>query len=103
MSYDNTLRNTGLTGLFNLEPYFIVSKVIRNCPGFGFIRCVIGLEKYHHFLDQSDVKLKPLTTWSRTFSRALGSLVVLLVLIGCCRYFPSFRLAAQSKSTLRFR
>lgn len=98
MSYDNTLGNTGLTGLFNLEPYFIVSKVIRNCPGFGFIRCVIGLEKYHHFLDQSDVKLKPLT-----FSRALGSLVVLLVLIGCCRYFPSFRLAAQSKSTLRFR
>ena len=102
MSYDNTLGNTGLTGLFNLEPYFIVSKVIRNCPGFGFIRCVIGLEKYHHFLDQSDVKLKPLTTWSRTFSRALGSLVVLLVLTGCCRYFPSFRLAAQSKSTVRF-
>ena len=47
MSYDNTLGNTGLTGLFNLEPYLTVSKVIRNCPGFGFIRCVIGLEKYH--------------------------------------------------------
>ena len=58
MSYDNTLGNTGLTGLFNLEPYLIVSKVIRNCPGFGFIRFVIGLEKYHHFLDQSDVKTK---------------------------------------------
>ena len=40
------------------------------------LRSVIGPENSHHPLNQSDAKLKPLTTWSPSFSRALGSLIV---------------------------
>ena len=31
---------------------------------------MIGLENLLHFLNQSDAKLKPITTWSLVFSRA---------------------------------
>ena len=40
------------------------------------LRSVIGPENSHYSLNQSDAKLKPLTTWSPSFSRASGSLVV---------------------------
>ena len=40
------------------------------------LRSVIGPENSHYSLNQSDAKLKPPTTWSPSFSRALGSLVV---------------------------
>ena len=36
---------------------------------------MIGPEDSRHFLNQSDAKLKPITTWSPTFSRALDNLV----------------------------
>ena len=34
------------------------------------------LKKSHNSLDQLDVNLKPIMTWSPAFSRALGSLVI---------------------------
>ena len=76
-----------------------VSKVIRDCVGFVSLRCVIGLENSRHPLNQSDAKLKLISTWSLAFSRAWGRLHVftlssywLLVkftfaLIGRCDYF----------------
>ena len=69
-----------------------VPKVIRD---FALLWSVIGLENLRHFLNQSDAKLTLITTWSPAFSRALGSLVIfLLVLIGSWRYFPFSLLAA---------
>ena len=63
-----------------------VPKVIRD---FALLCSVIGLENLRHFLNQLDAKLTLITTWSPAFSRALGSLVIfLLVLIGSWRYFP---------------
>ena len=70
-----------------------VSKVIRDC-----IAVVIGLENLRHPLSQSDATLKPILTWSLTFSNASGRLHVLtlssdwflltfiFVLIGRCDY-----------------
>ena len=70
-----------------------------NCSGFALLRPVIGPENSWHPLNQSNAKLKTITTWSPAFSRALGSLLVftlsshwLLVtfsfaLIGCCDNF----------------
>ena len=50
---------------------------------FFAFRSVIGPENTHHYLNQSDEKFKPITTWLPALSHALGSLVVLLwVLIG---------------------
>ena len=40
------------------------------------LRSVIGPENSYYSLNQSDAKLKPLTTWSPSFSRALCSLIV---------------------------
>ena len=67
--------------------------------GFALLRPVIGPENSWHPLNQSNAKLKTITTWSPAFSRALGSLLVftlsshwLLVtfsfaVIGCCDNF----------------
>lgn len=55
-----------------------VSKVIRNCLGFTFLHSVIGPENLRHFLNQSDLKLKLIVTWSPPFNRASGSLFVYL-------------------------
>ena len=55
---------------------------------FASLRNVIGPENSRLSLDQSGAKLKPVTTWSPAFSRALGSLLVLLgFLIGSLRSF----------------
>ena len=50
----------------------------RDCISFALLCSVIGPEITHHLLDQSDAKLKPITTSSPEFSHALGSLLVLL-------------------------
>lgn len=60
-----------------------MSKVIWDCVGFALLRSMIGSENSRYSLNRSDVKLKPMTTLSRAFSRALRSLLVsFLVLIG---------------------
>ena len=70
-----------------------VLKVIRGCFSFSFLRSMIGPENPLHSFNQSDAKLKPITTWSPAFSRALEILVVLLWgLTGSLSYFPFFRL-----------
>ena len=60
---------------------------------------MIGLEYSHHFLNQSDLKLKSIATWSLLFSRASGRFLLLTLdsnwllaifspfLTGCCDYF----------------
>ena len=50
-----------------------MSTVIRDFIGFALLRSVIGPENSLHYLNQSEQKLKPVTTWSRAFSRALSS------------------------------
>ena len=42
--------------------------------GFALIRFVIGAENLRHPLDQSEARLKSITTWSPAFSRAFDSL-----------------------------
>lgn len=77
-----------------------VSTVIRNCIGFALLRPVIGPRNPRHLRDQSDAKLKSVTTWSHAFFRSLGSSVVSSLsshlafegffsfpLISCCEYF----------------
>ena len=46
-----------------------VSKVICVYFGFTLIRVVIGLKTSRHFINQSQVKPKPIVTRSRKFSR----------------------------------
>ena len=53
-----------------------MSKVIRVCFGFALPRSVIGLKNSRHFLDQSEVRPKPIATSLRTFSRASCQLLV---------------------------
>ena len=53
-----------------------VSNEIRNNPCFVLLRSVIGPEDSRQSLNQSDAKLKPITTWSPAFSRTLGDLAV---------------------------
>ena len=53
-----------------------VSNEIRNNPCFVLLRSVIGPEDSRQSLNQSDAKLKPITTRSPAFSRALGDLAV---------------------------
>ena len=53
-----------------------MSKVIRDCIDFAILCSVIGPENSCHPLNQLDAELKPFTSWSPAFSRALGSLVV---------------------------
>ena len=54
-----------------------VSKVIQNCFGFALIPSVrIDLQNLHHFLNQSDAKLKPITPLVASIFCTLGSLVV---------------------------
>ena len=63
---------------------------------FTFLHPVIGPKNSRYHLNQSDAKLKPITTWSLAFSRASGTLPVFtlsshwlmmmltFVLIGSC-------------------
>ena len=47
-----------------------MSKVIRICFGFTLLCSVIGLKISRHFLNQSEVKPKPIAAHSYAFSRA---------------------------------
>ena len=53
-----------------------------DCIGFALPRSMIGAENLLYSLNQSGEKLNLITTWSRTFSRALGSWVFSSLLIG---------------------
>ena len=44
-------------------------------PWFALLRYVIGAENLRHFLNQSDLKLKPIAIWSPAFSRASSRLL----------------------------
>ena len=88
-------------------PFRNLSQIALVLPYFA----VIGPENSRHSLNQSDAKLKPTTTWSPAFSRALGRVVVFTLsshwllkvfsslLIGCCNYF-SFRFTSVNRTTL---
>ena len=77
-----------LESLYLISPWVIIEQFSIECQmlseivlvlRFFFLfalRSVIGPENSHYSLNQSDAKLKPLTTWSPSFSRASGSLVV---------------------------
>ena len=52
-----------------------MSKVVRDTLGFALLRSVIGSENSHHFLNQSDTKLKLNGTWCLAFFLHLGRLV----------------------------
>ena len=54
-----------------------MSKVI--CTSFASLHSVIGPENSRHPLNQSDAKLRPIGTWSLTFSRAWGRLHVFIL------------------------
>ena len=43
-------------------PVIRVSKVIYVCFGFALLRLLTGLKNSRHFLDQSEVKPKPITS-----------------------------------------
>ena len=43
-------------------PNVVVLKVTRDCFGFASLRSVIGPDNLRHSLNQSDAKLKPITT-----------------------------------------
>ena len=53
-----------------------------DCFGFALPRSMIGSENLLYSLNQSGEKLNLITTWSRAFSRALGSWVFSSLLIG---------------------
>ena len=62
--------------------------------GFPFFRLMIGPQNSCHFLNQSDSKSKPISTWSLASFRALSSLVFILI-------FPLQRLAGIMALILR--
>ena len=59
-----------------MKQFLIVLKVAQGLFRFCKLRSVIGPQNSRHFLNQSDPKLKPFTTPSPAFSRALVSLLV---------------------------
>ena len=77
----------------NKDIFNWVSKVFQDCCDFASPHSVIGPENSRHSLNQSDAKLKPNTTCSPAFSRAIGYLVGFEVFIGPYRYFPFIGLA----------
>ena len=59
-------------------------------PWFALLRYVIGAENSRHFLDQSDLKLKPIAIWSPAFSRFKPFALVYFKLSLAAQYvFPS--------------
>ena len=52
------------------------NKNLLQYSSFALVRPVTGLKNSRHFLDQSEVKPKPLVIRSRTFSRAFRQLQV---------------------------
>ena len=66
-----------------------LSKIIRVGFDFALIFPMIGSENSRHPLDQSDAKLKPVSTGSLAFFPAFHWILAIFpfVLIGCCDYF----------------
>ena len=62
--------------------------MIRRCFVFALLRSVIGLENWRHSLNQSDAKLKKHELIAGV-SRALGNLLVLLVVLIEGGFFPT--------------
>ena len=54
--------STGMENVLYKTIVHIMSKVIRDCCDFAFLRSVIGVENLHHSLDQSDARLKAITS-----------------------------------------
>lgn len=83
----------------------LVSKAIRNWTGFALLWSVTGPKNSLHPLDQSDVKLKPFTSWSPTrFLPALWAVIWLtevfsLLLIGS-RYYSGFGFTTLNRKAL---
>ncbi len=69
-------------GRFSLQ----CQKMIRVCLGFALLRLVIGLKLSRHFLDQSEVKLKPIMTRTRTLPRASCRLCSFDCLLDCLSF-----------------
>lgn len=61
-----------------VENFVLVSRTIRNCIGFALLSSVISAENLHHSPNQSGAKLKRITSWSPTSSRALENLLITL-------------------------
>ena len=69
-------------------------KVIRDCISFALRCCVIGPEKSHHPLNQSNAKQTPIENWSPVFPALQAvELFSCWVFIGSQRCFPLFWLA----------
>ena len=65
-------------------------EVVWNYIVFALLHTFIGTENSRHFHDQSDAKVKLITTWSPAFSRALDNLVVFtLSSHWLLKYYPS--------------
>ena len=87
-------RDWGNPSTLRNEIFNWVSKIMLDFFTFVFwFSSVICPENLRRFLNQSDSKLKPITTWSPAFSRALlfeFSLalgVIFFAMIGCCDCF----------------
>ena len=61
------LANFSINQKKNKAIFKSMSKVIQDTLGFTSLRSVIGSENSHHFLNQSDAKLKLNGTWCLTF------------------------------------
>ena len=63
-----------------------MSKVILDCLGFTELHSKISTGNSHHYINQSDAKLKKIAPWSCAFSCALalvGSKIFSFLLVGC--------------------
>ena len=54
---------------------------MRDCIAFALLCSVIGPQNSRHSLNQSDEKLTPIATWPPAFSRALGGLLLVLLVL----------------------
>ena len=86
-SPDTSVRRTPVVGHFTLFLIILftraiftwVSKVICVYFGFALLRSVIGLKISRHFLDQSEVKPKPITSKTKTNRDLLAQVFLYLV------------------------
>ena len=80
-----------------------VFKVIRDCPGFDLLCSVIGPENLHCFLNQSDEKREPITSFRQLVCFKCKLLLAFSsLLIGCYDHFLGFVFMILNwKATLR--
>ena len=86
-------RDRGNPSTLRNEIFNWVSKIMRDFFTFVLFSSVICPENLRRFLNQSDSKLKPTTTWSPAFSCALlfefslAHGVIFFAMVGCCDCF----------------